>query len=116
MFMSSNLSTSGVSSGNSEFSVKAGLLSAPEASEKAVSSKGLRGVVKAGFRNGGAVLLLCILGEKSDVWGRAVSGLEGLFAKRFGLEGLANGFGLELANLLGDLKTAMTWKDQYDIP
>lgn len=66
----------------------------------------MRGVVKAGFRNGGAVLLLCIRGEKRDVCGRAGSGLDGVFAKRFGLDGLENGFGLELvANLLGELKT-----------
>ena len=41
----------------SETSVNgAGLSSAPEASEKTCSSNGLRGVVKAGFRSGGAVL------------------------------------------------------------
>jgi hypothetical protein len=50
-------SASGVSFGNSDASVGAGLSSAPEASDSAKSSNGRRGVVKAGFRNGGAAAL-----------------------------------------------------------
>jgi hypothetical protein len=46
----------------------AGLLSAPEASEKMVSSRGFLGVVNAGFLKGAAAALLAwIWGEKKDV-------------------------------------------------
>lgn len=47
-------SSSGVSLARSEFSVNAGLVSAPDASDRASSSKGRRGVVNAGLRKGGA--------------------------------------------------------------
>lgn len=55
-------SSSGVSGGQSEGSVSAGLLST---SDSARSSKGLRGVVKAGLRNGVAAWFPGILGVKS---------------------------------------------------
>ena len=53
---------SGVSP-KSELSVAVGLDSAGEASEMASASKGLRGVVKAGLRKGGAVVVRFILCE-----------------------------------------------------
>ncbi len=81
----------------SDVSVNAGLLSIPEASERMGSSKGFRGVVKAGFRNGGAVWPGWILGEKKDVCGGCGCGLDGLFVA-------ANGFGLRLGNLAGVAK------------
>lgn len=93
-----------MSSGSSELSVIAGLVSAPEASDIKLSSNGLRGVVKAGFRNADAVLLLCMLGEKREICGGGGGRFEGVPANRVGLEGLEKGFGLELANLLGELK------------
>lgn len=66
MLRSAILSSSGVSFGQSDGSVSAGLLSAPEASDSARSSKGLRGVVKAGFRKGAAVWLPGIRGVKKE--------------------------------------------------
>jgi len=69
---------SGVSFGKSEFSVKAGLLSAPDASDKAMSSNGRRGVVKAGFLNGGAGCTTGILGVKNDEGGAGTCCLEGV--------------------------------------
>lgn len=69
---------SGVSFGKSEFSVKAGLLSAPDASDKAISSNGRRGVVNAGFLNGGAGCTTGILGVKNDEEGADTWCLEGV--------------------------------------
>lgn len=48
---------SGVSSASA---LSAGEDSAPDASEKSSGSKGLRGVVKDGFRNSGALFLLAV--------------------------------------------------------
>jgi hypothetical protein len=90
-------SSSGVSFGAAEVSVKAGLLSAPDASEKTGSSKAFRGVVKAGFRNGAAVWPDCIFGENIDVCG-------GCGCDRDGLPGAAKRFGRRPGNLAGEAK------------
>ena len=72
--------------GKSDTSVWAGLSSAPEASDSAKSSKGRLGVVKAGFRNGGAAAFGGTWGVKNDDWGgRALEGVP-KFAKGFGLK------------------------------
>src|SRR5690554_707670 len=96
MLRSDMRSSSGVSLGQSDGSVSAGLVSAPEASDSARSSKGLRGVVKAGLRKAGAVWLPGILGLKKEEGGAGPCCFEGVarrFAKRFcdgGREGDAN--------------------------
>lgn len=86
-----------MSFGKSDISVKAGLSSGPEASDKPTSSKGFLGVVKAGLRNGAAVGLEAILGWKIEAWGggtaNVVAGLR-----------LVNGFG-RASGLDGELKT-----------
>ena len=69
----------------SDASPSAGLSSAPEASDSTTSSKGFRGVVKAGFRNLGP------FGFADDCWG-VKKDLAG-----WAFDGVAKGLGREEA-------------------